>query len=134
MLFALPEDLNAIGLADLLRAYFDKFACLGILGEHVRISLCKYLCEGSRSIDAIWVAFTLHDVLSRSSFIFSIFLLKSDIPSLAAFQVRSKSTPKYPWIKMSLIPAILIQEISGYFSFISSVMFLIASPMISRFS
>ena len=45
--------------------------------------------------------------------------------------VNSKSIPKYSWIRMSLIPAIFFQGISGYLSFTSLGIFLTASPIIS---
>ena len=57
------------------------------------------------------------------SFICSIFPFRSVISCLATFHVSFRSTPKYSWIRMSLIPAILFHGMCGCFSFSSSGMF-----------
>jgi len=50
---------------------------------------------------------------------------------LMTFHVNSRSTPKYSCIRMSLIPAIFLHGIPGYFCFVSLGRFLVASPMTS---
>jgi len=50
---------------------------------------------------------------------------------LATFHVSSRSTPKYSWISMSLIPAIFFHGMFGFFLLVSFGMFLAASPIIS---
>jgi len=67
----------------------------------------------------------------RVSFTFSIWRFRLLMSFLATSHVSSRSTPKYSWIRMSLIPAILRQGMFGFFLFVSSGMFLAASPMIS---
>ena len=71
------------------------------------------------------------DFFFKSSIISSIFFFRLVISCLATFYVSSRSTPKYSWIRMSRIPAILFHGMSVCFSFSSSGMFLAASPMIS---
>ncbi len=65
------------------------------------------------------------------SMIFRIFILRSGRSFLMTDQTTIHLIPKYPWMSLSLIPAIALQGISGWASRIVGERFFTASPIIS---
>ena len=75
----------------------------------------------------LWVAKSDHSVYSCSSLrIFWIFSLRSGKSFSTISHTSSRSTPKYSWIRISLVPAMTFHGISGYLFPKSLGIFLIA--------